>query len=147
MSTGNGKTASAEFSRQFDKITPLIHEEWPDVDAEALKQTKGDYDLVVTLIAKRTEHTKTLVKKQLEELQRVADGGDRADDMRLLRQMLERLQARTQEASNFVRGRMTDDAKQKVTQNPLVTLLIAIGLGFLLGFVLRGRGRRHGGRS
>ena len=56
--------------------------------------------------------------------------------------MLDKLQARTNEIAEYVRKPMMEDAKSKVSDNPLVSLFMAIGFGFLLGFLLRGVGRR-----
>ena len=44
--------------------------------------------------------------------------------------------------AGYVRERLAEDARTQVKQNPLVTLMMAIGLGFILGFILRGPGRR-----
>lgn len=141
MSTGNGQTVSDDFSRRFEKIAPLIRDEWPGIDAGRLEQTKGDYDAVVALVAEQTEHTKTLVKKQLEELRRIAEGENGAGDLRAFRQMLERMQARSLEIAGYIKNQMMPEATQQVKKNFLVTVLLAIGFGFLVGFFLRG-GRR-----
>jgi ElaB/YqjD/DUF883 family membrane-anchored ribosome-binding protein len=138
MSTDSAK-GPAGFDREFPALVPLIREEWPGIDGEALAQTKGDYDLVVALIAEQTEHTTALVKRQLDELRALAQGdccGERS-----LRQVLSRWQSKSDEIASYVRNRMLAEAKAKVGENPLVSLLMAIGLGFILGFVLRGVGR------
>ena len=115
------------------------------MDGEALDQTHGDFDLVVALIAMETDHSKTLVKKQLEEIATVAnDNGANDNEVRKLRQMVERLQAKSQDVTDYVKKQMVTDARDKVGQNPLVALLMAMGFGLLLGFILRGLGR---GRS
>jgi hypothetical protein len=141
MGTGNGQTTPADFSQQFDKLTPLIREEWPALDAARLAETKGDYDQVVALIAAETKHTKALVRKQLEELKRVSQ--DKNDELGSLRQILDRMQARTVELAGYVREQMMPEATQRAKKNFFTTLLIAIGLGFIVGFLLRG-GRRGG---
>jgi ElaB/YqjD/DUF883 family membrane-anchored ribosome-binding protein len=140
MTQGNGQAAA--FVEHFDKLVPLIRDEWPTVDGDALQQTKGDYDLVVTLIAEQTEHTRALVRKQLDELSTMVPGGQ-ASDIARLRHVVERLQARSQEIAGYVKGQMLKDAKQKVSDNPLVALLMALGFGLILGFLLRGGGSRE----
>jgi ElaB/YqjD/DUF883 family membrane-anchored ribosome-binding protein len=140
MSQGNGQTAA--FVEQFDKLVPLIRDEWPAVDGDALRQTKGDYDLVVTLIAEQTEHTKALVKKQLDELRTMIQG-NQASEVQRLRQMVERLQAKSQEIAGYVKSQMLKDAKQKVSDNPIVALLVALGFGLVLGLLLRGGSRER----
>lgn len=115
------------------------------VDGQALEQTQGDYDLVVALIATETEHSKALVKKQLDELASVSDGnGKTTDEVRRLRQMVERLQHKSQDVANYVKKQMMTDARDQVGKNPLAALLMAVGFGIVLGFLLRGLGR---GRS
>jgi|SoiMethySBSTD1v2_1073268.scaffolds.fasta_scaffold2813116_1 hypothetical protein len=141
MSTGNGQTVSDDFSRRFEKIEPLIRDEWPAIDAGRLAQTKGDYDAVVALVAEQTKHTKTLVKKQLEELRRIAEGENGAGDLRAFRQLLERMQARSLEIAGYIKNQMMPEATQQVKKNFLVTVLLAVGFGFILGFFMRG-GRR-----
>ncbi|MBI4954605.1 MAG: hypothetical protein HY908_21450 [Myxococcales bacterium] len=143
MASGNSDT-TIDFAKSFDKLVPLIRNEWPEVEAEALDKTGGDFEQVVTLVAKKTEHTKTLVRKQLTELQSVShEEPGTAGELGRLRKIVDRLQARSHEISE----KMLADAKKKVSDNPLTALLMALGLGLVLGFLLRGfgRGRRAGG--
>ncbi len=146
MPTANGSNG---FQESFDKIRPLIREEWPGVAEDALAATGGDYDRVVTLIAAETEHTKTLVKRQLAELRDEAAKGAAANGNSVksavdakLQEVLQKLQDRSNEIAGYVKKQLVADAKAKVSENPLVTVLMAIGLGILLGFILRGSGRR-----
>lgn len=130
------------FTERFDKLTPMILTEWPSVDGDALAQTHGDFDLVVALIATETDHTKTLVKKQLDEIAAVAnDNGASENEVRRLRQMVERLQAKSNDVTDYVKKQMVEDARGQVTKNPLAALLVALGFGVLLGIILRGFGR------
>lgn len=146
---------SAEtMAKVFPKLKPLICQEWPEVDANALAATEGDYDKVVALVAKTTEHTKSLVRRHLAELTELAAEpeaepaggslGSVAAAQRKLVETLQLMQAKVQELSGYVRNHGLADVKAKAEQHPLATLLMAIGLGFLLGFILRGSGR---GRS
>jgi len=142
-------------AKVFPKLKPLICQEWPEVDAEALTATQGDYDEVVALVAKATEHTKSLVRRQLAELTDLAaepaegeaspgTAGSLAAAQRKLLDTLQLMQSKVQELSGYVRTQALSDVKAKAEQHPLATLLMAIGLGFLVGFILRGFGR---GRS
>ncbi len=143
----SGNTIQHDFTEQFDRIRPMIREEWPEVDGDALAQTQGDFDRVVALIATETEHSKTLVKKQLRELSAIAnDNGAAAgeSELRKLRQMVERLQAKSKDVTDYVKEHMVTDARARVERNPFMALLLAIGFGVLLGFILRGRGRDRG---
>lgn len=150
MSSNGTHAGNVSFRDDFSRLRPLILEEWPQIDGEALEQTQGDYDLLVSLIATETEHSKALVKKQLGEIAEVAEKKDGAKDaeqdaeIKRLRGMVDRLTARSQEVSNYVRQQMLDDARGQVNKNPLVALLMAVGLGFVFGFILRGIGRGRG---
>lgn len=147
MPTANAHqdTKQAAFAERFERLAPMIREEWPEVDRIALEQTKGDFELVVALISTETDHSKTLVKKQLQEIATIADdNGASQNEVRKLKQMVERLQAKSQDVTDYVKRQMVADAREKVNQNPLVALLTAVGVGLILGFILRGLGR---GRS
>ena len=156
MTEGNSTPAGASddmgttsiFNVSFPVLLPLIQDEWPAVDDGALLQTEGDYDLVVALIATETEQTKTLIKKQLGEICQIAEA-DRAKpdpeqrEVARLRKTVERLQQRSNEISKYLREEMLTNAKGQVEQHPLVALMVAIGLGFVVGFILRGAGRER----
>jgi hypothetical protein len=142
-------------AKAFAAVQPLICSEWPAVDAKALEATEGKYDEVVELVASTTEHSKTLIKRHLGELVQIAQedapkpaaGAECCGDsalgaaQRSLQEALRILQGKATEVSNYVRNQALTDAKHKAEQNPLVTLLVAIGLGFIFGFLLRGLGR------
>jgi ElaB/YqjD/DUF883 family membrane-anchored ribosome-binding protein len=147
---GSNQPTNEAFAATFEALQPLIRAEWPVVDEAALTETAGDYEKVVALVAKSTEHTKALVRRHLGELQQVAAEdakGEAASDgtlaaaQRKLQETLKGLQAKASELSDYVRTQALADAKTKAEQHPLVTLLMAVGLGFILGFVLRGLGR------
>ena len=144
MSKSTEKAVSG-FKNSFGTVLPLIRAEWPQIDAAVLDETDGDYDRVVTAIATQTEHTRALVRKQLAELEDVAstNGSNGSGEAKRIRQMLEKLQGRSNELTDYVRKQMVTDAKKQVGDNPLVALLMAIGLGFVLGFILRSLGGRR----
>ena len=148
MSDATDKHANGS-ATDFGDLLPLIRDEWPQVAVSALEETAGDYDQLVALIATETEHTKTLVRRQLDELRKLS--GERKaknawlhdNELQKLREMLDRLQFKSNDVADYVRDRMAEDARKQVNQNPLVTLMMAIGLGFILGFILRGPGGRR----
>ena len=134
------------FDGNFSAVVALIQKEWPSVASGALEGTAGDYDQVIDIIATETEHTKTLVRKQLNELREVAAADTTSSSMsngeeKRIRQMLEKLQSRSNDVAKYVRKEMVTDAKKQVGDHPLAALLMAIGLGFILGFLLRSLGR------
>lgn len=170
--TANGHAAAdaAPPDEDTNKLASLFLAEWPQVDEDALRQTlrqapltlargtAADADLLVALIATETDHTKALVTQQVDELLAVARsrGRDtppttnddaspgRDAELQRLRRMVDRLTARSNEVSQYVRQQMIQDARGQVAKNPLVTLLMAVGLGFIFGFMLRGLGRGRG---
>lgn len=137
MAASNGVTRE-QFKSSFSDLGPLILGEWPELDKKSLDGTDGDYEKVVELVAKATERTKTLVKKQLDELSQMAKAD--STDSRIHR-MLANLEAKTHEISGFVRQNMLPNAEQKVRDHLLVSMLVTTCIGFLLGFIFRGFGR------
>lgn len=142
---GSGTPAGKASTDDFDQLVPLIVDEWPQVDGEALRQTRGDLDLMVALIATETEHSKALIRKQLDELRELRGKAQQErDEVKWLRGVVERMQARSHDLGDYVKESMLDDARGQVNKNPLVALLMAVGLGFIFGFILRGLGRGRG---
>jgi ElaB/YqjD/DUF883 family membrane-anchored ribosome-binding protein len=141
MAASNGATAAASksFAAPFADVVPLILEEWPDVAQTDLDGTDGEYDKVVTVVAKKTEHTKTLVKRQLEELDKMAS---EASHEGRLKAALHRLEGKTHEIGEYVKTQMVPNAEQKVRDHLLISMLTTAAFGFLLGFIFRGFGRR-----
>lgn len=126
--------------------------EWPSVDGAALHATAGDFEKVVELVARVTEHTHALIKRQLAELtdlERKDKGasasssspgspGQRAVDM------VDRINRRTTELLKELRDKHLETAREKARENIFVTILAALGIGLLIGFIFGGfrRGRR-----
>jgi hypothetical protein len=137
-------TAAGDADEAFHKLSSLIREEWPAVDADSLAATGGDEERVIELVATRTEHTRALVRRQLDELRRLSAsrsdawfGGD-ADAL------LRRLGDRAARLARDLQGQAVREATRHVEKNPLTSLFAALGLGLLLGLLLGGgrRGRR-----
>lgn len=144
------ESTGAAFSKSFPSVKPLISAEWPAVDEAALDATGGDYQEVVDLVVRQTEQDPELVERQLAELQQVAaeeapaPSGTAEKTQRPMHEALRTMQSKMNEVADYVRKQLVDDARTRARDNFLVTLLMAIGLGFIVGFVLRGLGR---GRS
>jgi len=141
MADSNGATqdiSANSFKEDFGTLQPLILKEWPSVDGSALAATGGDLDRVVTLVAEKTEHTKALVRRQLAELREMGLKGraraQRADAR--FREVLDRLEKRTTELAKEIRGPMMENARGRLRENVFVSLLAALGLGFLLGAII-----------
>jgi hypothetical protein len=144
MSQGNGASAAPPDEapgRSFESLKKAILAEWPVVDGAALDETAGDLEKVVELVAKVTEHTRALVRRQLAELQsldaargrRTADAGERAVEI------IERLEQRTTELVKELRGTALAYAKAKARENIFTTILAALGIGLILGLLFGGR--------
>jgi ElaB/YqjD/DUF883 family membrane-anchored ribosome-binding protein len=163
----NGFPFSREmFVGAFDEIKPLLLEEWPELDAASLDAIDGDPDEVVELVAKQTQHSKTLVKKHLAEIAEVVGVDAATLEQRLVR-LLHLLEAKVGPVQDRVRdttdraktafedfedegkrllGEVKDSvprAEEKLRENIWVSLFAALGLGLLLGLIvgLSGRGR------
>ena len=137
-----------EFASAFRELQPIILAEWPAVDASGLAATEGDLDRTVGLIAEQTQHTKALVRRQLEELYRVryapphrpAAAGYQIPES--VDALLRDLEQRAAKILRDLRGGALHNARSKVTDNLLLSLLISVGLGFIVGvFFMGGRGR------
>ena len=139
MSSNGVKTIhQSEFSRAIDSgLIPLLVDEWPEVDRKLLDDAGKDLGDVVDVIATATGRTKTLVKAQISELAVHAQANnDDKDDLTRMRRMLKNLEDKSQELAEFARDRIPQ-AQEKVRDNLVVSLLVAVGLGFLLGFTAR----------
>src|SRR5262245_38172739 len=121
------------YRSNLERLRPLILEEWPAVDSAALADTAGDLERAVALIAERTGHTRSLVRTQLAELCEVAETRGSG-----LEGLLQDLEARARRAVDQVRHELLPRAEGRVRQNLLVSLLLAIGLGVILGMFWRG---------
>ncbi|BEV36800.1 hypothetical protein CREGCYN_16120 [Synechococcus sp. M16CYN] len=101
-----------------------------------LEATRGSFDELVGLIERNTGLTPQGVREQLEEL--MHSTGDRgknlADALDPIEEQLEQL---LDELNNTLRPRI----EQPVRQRPLLAVGVALGVGVLLGAMLRG-GRR-----
>jgi ElaB/YqjD/DUF883 family membrane-anchored ribosome-binding protein len=143
-------------------ISPKILAEWPEVGRPALEATAGDPAAVVDLVAERTHHTKTLVKRQLAEIIGEAHAPSPLES-RLLR-VLHALEATVEpleaEADRLVEKaarvaedvgeqgraivrdarREVDAAERTLRGNFWTTLFVTLGLGVVAGLFL---GRHH----
>lgn len=148
----------AAFLESFPKLEPVILAEWQQVDAAALSATQGDLDKVIAVLAEQTAHTKALLRKQLQELwQCVVEPEQRgpksepshrntsrfaknlhdllpesADDL------LRELEARTARILRELRGGLLKDTRHRVRENLLFSLLVTLGLGFIVGVLFTG---------
>jgi len=154
------------FANAFTALRPVIAAEWIEVDDEALAATDGDLDRVVALISERTARTKALIRRQLEEIYRVATepapaahsasrgrargpraaerGAERGSDAATppgVDQLLAELERRTAQIMRELRGGFLDHTRDRVRDNIFFSLLVAIGFGFIVGVLFTGSNR------
>lgn len=145
------------FKRAFVALTPLVLEEWPDLDPKALEATEGDFDRVTALVAEHTDRTHVTVRRKLGELLVVAErparrangaevAGDRpkpaAEQMDELFAAIRRIESFAADEAKRVSTKVLPAAEIRVQKNPWLSLLMALGLGLILGLWLNG-GRRQ----
>jgi ElaB/YqjD/DUF883 family membrane-anchored ribosome-binding protein len=150
MSTSTTAPPSpSDFQSAFERVFGLILEEWPSVTIDALKETSGDLDRVTALVAEASGKTKALVKRQLGELMQLVDEGAPAArpftaQTEKLTDFIELLEGRTRELLELAKGEFPEaraKIEASVEEHPWTSLLIALGLGFIVGLIMRG-GRR-----
>lgn len=146
MTQSNGTAASwpEVFKSDFSRVKPWIAKEWPTLDGEALAGTGGDYEQVVSVVTGATAHTQTLVRAKLEELHALATERPKIPhDRDALVELLERLEKKTTDLAAELRSSVLPTAREKVKDNLLVSLLVALGLGFILGVIFALGGSRR----
>ena len=157
-----------QFKSSFAKLLPTIEEEWPEVDHAELQATEGELSQVAAVVAAKADRTKQTIRRHLLEIlanveaaeaarahgngaRKHANGGGKgsADDAPEFPHMedvlgaIKRLEKFAAAEAQRMGRNIGPAAETKVKENLLTSLLIALGLGFLFGFILRGSGRRH----
>jgi ElaB/YqjD/DUF883 family membrane-anchored ribosome-binding protein len=147
-----------KFRKQFERLAPLIVEEWQQLELDELVATDGNLDAVIEYITDQTEQTRTLVQRHLHELYQFAKTEKteklkavQSDLAQLQEQMLptvektlELLEKRAETILAKVEEDVLSDVKDRVREKPGTSLLTALGIGFLIGLIIGGsnRGRR-----
>jgi hypothetical protein len=151
----------AQFKESFAAVTPLMKEEWPDLDADALAATDGDLDQAVALLATHLESTKAAARRHISELVDLAaaqqahrersngaakpsDSDDTQSKLPPLDDVMaaiRRLELFATEEVKRVSTEVVPAARAQAQKSMWTSLLIALGLGLFLGMWLN-RGRR-----
>lgn len=147
------------FKANFKAIVPLILEEWSDLSPDNLASTDGELERVVDCIATLTDRTRALIRRQLRELYqlallesappkttRLSERLTQLTNSKLteteLKQTIDLLEERTEELLAQFKKEVLPELNDKVRNNVGGSLLTALGIGFILGFLLGGiRGR------
>ena len=154
--TSARELSNTTFAESFEKLVPAILAEWSELDPKALSETGGVLDKVVALIAEHSAHTKTLVRRQLTELWHVVmDPPRRRPPAASARRgpssagatsplpetadlLLQELEERTAQIMRELRNGVFADTRAKVKDNLLFSLLVSVGLGFIVGVIFTG---------
>lgn len=174
MATRNNSGKLAElsddsFKDNLNELIPLIEAEWPSMDTEVIRAAEGDVDAVVDYIAAQTEHTRTLVRRQLAELNSLAirdritkeaqvkpatngsstnsinstsNGTNGSGLSSEIDQILQVLERHTEDLVGQFKKDVLPEVSDRARSNIGTSLLTALGIGFLLGIIIGGgRGR------
>jgi ElaB/YqjD/DUF883 family membrane-anchored ribosome-binding protein len=162
------KVAFDETFRQgFDVLSPKILSEWSKVDPVELEASRGELANVVEIVARTTERAPSEIEAKLRAMAepeaKPADEGapksaeaksteaksgslsdklhDAAKQMDQVVSAVRRFEAFAAQEAKRVKGDVLPAAETKIKNNLWTSLFIALGLGFLLGLLVRGRGR------
>ena len=148
------------FKHHFESMVPLLLSEWPQLTEANLAATEGDVDSTVVYISGETDRTKTLVRRQINELatlvevdapapDKVAANGASSSsleptgplgvDKSSIDNLLDDLEARTENLIQELKTEMLPELEKRARGNLGQSLLIALGIGFVLGLILGGK--------
>jgi hypothetical protein len=151
MAISTDTFSQAAFKHHFDAMVPLILSEWPQLIEANLLATEGELDLAVAYISGETERTQTLTRHHLAELATLVKSADNDDAAGLsasnpeatepstMDQLLSDLETRTEHLIDEFKAEMLPELEKKARSNLGTSLLIALGLGFILGLLLGGK--------
>ena len=159
-----------QFHGAFPQLASAILEEWPQLDAESLASAHADLEKVIALVVEKTGHTKALVRRQLEEIfhivtapvESVGQKGSGAaaafvhdakaaaatvneaahDALHSVEAILAQFEKRTKPLLRELRGNVLTDARDKVREHWFLSLLVTLGLGFIVGVLISARPSR-----
>ncbi len=153
------------FNQRFDAMVPLLLAEWPQLIEENLLATEGDLDLAVAYISDETDRTQTLIRRQIKELASLVEPEDKAaiappsapefedkapsvppspskdgvSPPSSIENLLDDLESRTEHLIQELKAEMLPELEQRARSNLGQSLLIALGIGFVLGLILGGK--------
>lgn len=159
----SGGMSKAAFTAAFPALREAILSEWSELDEKALDATSGELDKVVALVSERTSHTRTLARRQLEEIFHVVNQpppqarvgaagrarrpgagqgqGDGEAGHLHVDQLLEELERRTAHVMRELRGGLFDNARASIREHTIFSLIVSVGLGFIVGVLFTGFNR------
>ena len=157
------KVAFDETFRQgFHTLSPKILNEWSKVDPVELEASGGELASVVDIVSRSTERAPSEIEAKLRAMaepeatpveETPAKGPDAkpspladrlADAAKQMDQVVgavKRFEAFAAQEARRMKGDVLPAAETKIKNNLWTSLFIALGFGFLLGLLVRGRGR------
>ncbi len=146
----------ARLTAHFGALRPWILDEWPDLDADALDGTGGDADALTSLIAEHTGRTRAATRHQLAELLDLATRPDPEPTRQARRsapppvepadpieRLVSSLEGHLDELTRQVKADVTPLAVDTARKHLGLTLLLAGGIGLMLGLFLGALGYPH----
>ncbi|MES2641094.1 MAG: hypothetical protein V4850_16520 [Myxococcota bacterium] len=147
---------AGRFQALFQELREPILEEWPDLEADALDATGGQLELVVVLVAEQTGRTRAVSRRLLRELMaeletppeprprpRRAAREPEPRPLDPLERLFVSLESHVEDLTKQVKADVTPLAVDTVRQHLGVALLLAGGLGLMLGLFLGALGFPH----
>lgn len=118
-------------------LAMLIMEEWPSITRAELDDTSGDVEATVSLIAAKTESSRTRIRRHLGAWMVLIEESGIATAPSVFEQYLR------SKGRNFMDGAMEalPSPAQTMRENLLASLLVAAGVGLTIGFVVGLRNR------
>ena len=126
------RTAGERFQEHFQALLPLLQEHWPEIAREQLEATRGSLDAVAQLIASRTSRAQATIREQLLEL--LNRGERQAKDWG---EVLQPLEERLEDVLKDLNTNLQPQLVRSVRRHPLLSLGIAVGVGLLLGLLIK----------
>jgi ElaB/YqjD/DUF883 family membrane-anchored ribosome-binding protein len=145
-----------KFRKKFDRLTPFILQEWQQLESDALAATEGNLDSVVNYITSQTKHSRTLIQQHLTELYQLVKSEKnkkvetiQTDLVELQDQVipsvektLDALEKRAETVlAQLEEKLLLPEVKERVREKPGMSLLTALGIGFLIGLIVGGSNR------
>ncbi|HIK43502.1 MAG TPA: hypothetical protein IGR64_01300 [Leptolyngbyaceae cyanobacterium M65_K2018_010] len=148
---GQGGSPTPSFQQSFPELVPLILKEWPHLSREDLLATEGNPEQVIGYLCDQTRHTPTLIRLYLKELATLGNPpwsappplretttveGDRSTQVDA---WLNELESRSAQLMEDFKAELLPELEQKARSHLGTSLLMAVGLGFILGLLLGGK--------
>ena len=116
---------------KIDSLIPLIKEKWPNIAQHTLDATKGSIDDLVEVIASHSGTSVIGIKSQLFEI---------IDSIREnnweISEKIEPIESQLEELLEELNNTLRPKIESPIRQKPLLSIVIAAGIGLLIGSLL-----------